>query len=298
MAAVPLLAAPLVKQLRESICARVEALGRLGVTPKLAIVDATGDAASATYARMKMRQAEKLGIATSFYGVNPFSADNRESFLELLGYLGGDDKVHGIFIERPMPEELEMSDWLSLLPPSKDVEGVHPINIGKLFLGQPNVPPDFVPTTALACLEMLKFYKVPLAGRNAVVIGRSVTVGRPLAWMLLSENATVTICHSHTSNLRLHTREADILISATGHTDLIDDSFINPRAAVIDVGTTYREDGSVCGDVQYERVVTKARMLTPHIGGLGPVTTVLLLQNAVRAAELAWERSHPDPVTD
>lgn len=287
MAAIPLLAAPIVEQINASIVERVAKLRALGIVPKLAIVDATGDPASATYAKMKMRKAAKLGIDTSFYGVNPYSEGNKDSFLDLLGELGQDPLVHGIFIERPMPEELEMSAWLDLMPPEKDVEGIHPINIGKMFLGMPQAPSEFVPTTALACVEMLKFYKVPIAGKNAVVIGRSVTVGRPLAWMLIQESATVTICHSQTTNLRLHTCEADILISATGHTNLIDDSFINPKAVVIDVGTNYAEDGTVLGDVCYDRVVRKARMLTPHIGGLGPVTTVLLLKNAVRAAELA-----------
>ena len=290
MSAIPLLAAPLVKQINANILERIANLQKRNITPKLAIVDATGDEASACYAKMKMRQAAKLGIQTSFYGINPFSADNRESFLELLGDLGRDNSVHGIFIERPMPEELELCDWLTLLPPWKDVEGIHPSNIGKLFLGVPTAPPDFVPTTALACVEMLKFYKVPLAGRYAVVIGRSTTVGRPLAWLLLQEDATVTICHSHTSNLRLHTCDADIVISATGHVDLLDETYINPKACVIDVGIDYREDGSVCGDVQFERVVRKARMLTPHVGGLGPVTTALLLRNAVRAAELSLNR--------
>ncbi|MBQ7569207.1 bifunctional methylenetetrahydrofolate dehydrogenase/methenyltetrahydrofolate cyclohydrolase, partial [bacterium] len=131
---IPLLAAPLVKQLRESIAQRTEALRSKGITPKLAIVDATGDAASASYAKMKIRQAAKLGINTSLYGISPFSDDTRESFFELLEDLGQDRRVHGIFIERPMPQELELSDWLRLLPPSKDVEGVHPINIGKLLL--------------------------------------------------------------------------------------------------------------------------------------------------------------------
>ena len=287
MAAILLLAAPLVQRLRESICARVAALRARGIAPKLAIVDATGDPASATYAKMKMRQAGKLGIDTSFYGVNPFSDDNRESFLELLGDLGQDPRVHGIFIERPMPRELELCEWLSLLPPDKDVEGIHPVNIGKMFLDLPNVPCEFKPTTALACVELLKFYNVPLQGSHAVVIGRSITVGRPLSFMLLHENATVTICHSYTSDLRQITSEADIVISATGHRDLLDDTFISSTATVIDVGTTYNEDGTVCGDVQYESVVNKAHMLTPHIGGLGPVTTALLLQNAVRAAELS-----------
>lgn len=287
MAAIPLLAAPLVQRLRGSILARVAALRARSIVPTLAIIDATGDPASATYAKMKMRQASKLGISTSFYGVNPFSDDNRESFLELLGSLGHDPRVHGIFIERPMPRELELCEWLNLLPPSKDVEGIHPANIGKMFLDLPNVPCEFKPTTALACVELLKFYGVPLQGSHTVVIGRSITVGRPLSFMLLHENATVTICHSHTSDLRRLTNEADIVISATGCRDLIDDTFISPRAVVIDVGTTYNEDGTVCGDVQHDRVANKAYMLTPHIGGLGPVTTALLLQNAVRAAELS-----------
>ena len=288
MSASLLLAAPLVNKLQESISRRAAILRRRGLIPKLAIVDATGDPASATYAKMKMRQADKLGISTSLYGLNPSSRDTRGSLLDLLRELGQDSRVHGIFIERPMPQELEMSEWLSLLPPQKDVEGVHPINIGKLFLDTPNLPAVFMPTTALACVEMLKFYKVPLAGVHAVVVGRSVTVGRPLAWMLLRENATVTICHSRTADLARHTREADVLISATGHPDLIGIEHVSSRAAVIDVGTTYKDDGSVCGDVQFDQVVSKVRMLTPHIGGLGPVTTVLLLQNAVRAAEMAY----------
>ncbi|MBQ7567782.1 bifunctional 5,10-methylene-tetrahydrofolate dehydrogenase/5,10-methylene-tetrahydrofolate cyclohydrolase, partial [bacterium] len=130
-------------------------------------------------------------------------------------------------------------------------------------------------------------YGINLDGLHAVVVGRSITVGRPLAWMLLRENATVTICHSHTADLERHTREADILISATGCTDLIGPDHVQKDAVVIDVGTSYLEDGTVCGDVQYDSVAPKVRMITPHIGGLGPVTTVRLLQNAVRAAELS-----------
>ncbi|MDO5297374.1 MAG: bifunctional 5,10-methylenetetrahydrofolate dehydrogenase/5,10-methenyltetrahydrofolate cyclohydrolase [bacterium] len=288
MSAIPLLAAPLVQRLRDNIGQRAAILRQKGCQPQLAIVDATGDAASATYAKMKLRQADKLGISASLYGIAPYSPDTRDSFLELLENLGHDPKVHGIFIERPMPEELELSDWLKLLPPHKDIEGIHPVNLGKLFLDSPTLPSVFVPTTALACLEMLKFYKVPLAGAHAVVVGRSITVGRPLAWMLLQANATVTICHSRTDGLAKHTREADILISATGCRNLISADHVKSSSVVIDVGTSYNEDGSVCGDVQYESVAAKAHMITPHIGGLGPVTTALLLHNAVRAAEMAF----------
>ena len=195
--------------------------------------------------------------------------------------------MHGVFIERPLPASLNAADWASCVPPLKDVEGEHPTNMGKLFLGLSSGPSSFVPTTALACIELLKYYNFPLEGRHAVVVGRSVTVGKPLAWLLLNANATVTICHSRTPDLGSFTRLGDIVIMATGQPRLLKGEMVRPGAIVLDVGVNYLPDGSVTGDVDFASVSEVASSLTPSTGGLGPVTTALLLQNVVKAARAA-----------
>lgn len=295
--ATTLLGGPLVRAIEERIAAQVAKLQQAGVTPSLAIVDATDDEASKRYARMKMRLASRLGIDSCLhsFSVKALDADKpsgqarceaKKSFLRLLGDLGQDPKVHGIFIERPLPPELDTLAWAARVPAKKDVEGEHPVNIGKLFLGYSTHQPNYVPTTALACLEMLKFYGISLAGKHAVIVGRSTTVGKPLAWLMLNENATVTICHSQTVDLARYTRAADVLVVAAGHPHLVEANMISPGAVILDVGVNYGPDGTICGDVNFASACQVASAITPPTGGLGPVTTALLLENVVKAAQM------------
>lgn len=269
--------------IRQRTVQLVHRLKKAGVHPKMAIVDATGDRSSAAYARIKIKKAAELGISTSFYGIDPLSKGSTSAFLELIHLLGHDNSVHSIFIERPLPTDLNTLDCASVLPPIKDIEGMHPANLGKLFLGIPGLEPAFTPTTAAACMEMLRYYRIHISGKRAVMVGRSAAVGKPLAWLLLNADATVTICHTKTANLSDITRQADILAVAVGHPKMIKGSMISPDAVILDIGTNYTADGQVVGDVDIADCI-KASAITPAVGGIGPITTALLLENAARAA--------------
>ncbi|MBQ7502505.1 bifunctional 5,10-methylenetetrahydrofolate dehydrogenase/5,10-methenyltetrahydrofolate cyclohydrolase [bacterium] len=285
MSAIELKGKPLADKIKAETGALVRELLSKSIVPNLAIIDATDDPASADYARMKMRLADALGVKARLHRLTGPQLRTKDSFLQLLEELGRDPQVHAIFIERPLPKNLDTDDWISRLPAFKDVEGEHPGNLG--YLVQSRLRPRFfcIPTTALACLEMLRYYNIDIKGKNAVIIGRSATVGKPVSWLLLEADATVTICHSKTENLSSHTQNADIIITAAGKRGLITADMVSSRCTVIDVGLTYEADGSVHGDVDYENVRRKVRALTPARGGIGPVTTALLLRNAVLAAQ-------------
>lgn len=278
MAALDLLGRPLVEALEARLAATVRELAGRGIVPTLAIVDATGDEASARFARAKIRACERLGMATRAVTLPASGAGPR--LLEALEELGADPQVHGILLESPLPLEYRPLGLADRLPPDKDVEGLHPCNLGRLFAGSPT----FVPATAGACLELLRHYGIPVAGRHAVVVGRSTVVGRPAAMLLLAEHATVTVCHSRTPDLGVHTRRADLLIVAAGRPGLVDASMVAAGAVVLDVGTNVTEAGDVVGDVDYPSVREVASALTPAKGGLGPVTTAVLLEATARAA--------------
>ncbi|HXE71382.1 MAG TPA: bifunctional 5,10-methylenetetrahydrofolate dehydrogenase/5,10-methenyltetrahydrofolate cyclohydrolase [Candidatus Nitrosotenuis sp.] len=280
LAAIIYKGAPIAERIHQRTRRLVESLAARGVRPSLAIVDATGDEAAALFARAKVRAGAQLGIRAQTLSLSP--AGCGRELIERLRDLAEDPQVHGIIIESPLPREYQTLNPYSRVPPEKDVEGLHPYNLGRLFLGSPL----FVPATAAACLEMLRFYEVPIAGRRAVVVGRSAVVGRPAALLLLAEDATVTICHSRTQNLAAHTRQADILLVAAGRPRLITASMLAPGAAVIDVGTNVGPDGQMVGDVDFEGVRLVASGVSPVRGGVGPVTTALLLWNTAEAARL------------
>jgi methylenetetrahydrofolate dehydrogenase (NADP+)/methenyltetrahydrofolate cyclohydrolase len=279
MSARLLLGAPLVQDREVSIRARVQELASRGVVPTLAIVDATGQEAAARFARAKVRMCEKLGLSARTCRL-PSSGSERE-LLETLASLSQDPEVHGILLENPMPEAYRRLDAVTRIMPAKDVEGLHPFNLGHLLLGTG----EFIPTTAAACLELLHHYEIPITGRQAVVVGRSAVVGRPVALLLLAQDATVTICHSRTKDLAYHTRQADILVVAAGHPGLVKAGMVKPGAVVLDVGMNFTDQGKALGDVEAEGNLEVASAWTPTLGGIGPVTTILLLENVVRAAE-------------
>jgi methylenetetrahydrofolate dehydrogenase (NADP+) / methenyltetrahydrofolate cyclohydrolase len=252
------------------------ALTAAGTPPRLAIVVATADESSAWYVRSIAKAAAAVGIVCDI--VSP--AATVEEIGRALRRLGEDDAVHGIILQTPLPTGVDVADLAAEIPPAKDVDGANPASLGRLAAGLPAFPP----ATAEAVLALLDHHGVALAGRHAVVVGRSTVVGKPAAHLLLDRNATVTICHSRTSDLAAITRQADVLVAAVGRPGLITPEHVTPGTVVIDVGTNPTADGGLVGDVD-PAVAEVATGLTPVPGGVGPVTTALLLQHTVHAAE-------------
>lgn len=268
------------KAVAESIYADIEARVRAristgGTTPRLATVLVGDDPASATYVRMKQKSCERVGIASSDHRL-PATATTDE-VVALVGGLNANEEVSAILVQMPMPSHVDAEAVIEAISPVKDVDGLHPFNAGRLALGEPIVKP----CTPAGIMELLGRYEVPLAGRRAVVVGRSNLVGKPVALLLLQAHATVTVCHSRTQDLGAVCREADILVSAIGKTFYIERSWVKPGAAVIDVGVS-RLDGRLAGDVG-PGVAEVAGWLTPNPGGVGPMTRAMLIANTYDA---------------
>jgi methylenetetrahydrofolate dehydrogenase (NADP+)/methenyltetrahydrofolate cyclohydrolase len=245
--------------------------------PRLVVVLCNEDPGSATYVGHKNRAAERVGIRGET--LTPPVTSRTDTLVDLVGELGADADVDAILVQLPLPAHVDQDRVLAAVPPAKDVDGFHPYSFGRLAEGAPLV----VPCTPAGCLELLRRYDVPIAGARAVVVGRSVIVGRPMALLLLNAHATVTICHSRTVDLPAVCREADILVAATGRPGMIDAGFIKPGAAVVDVGTT-RVEGRLRGDVDRASVEPVAGLLTPVPGGVGPMTIAMLMRNTVGLA--------------
>ena len=262
----------LAAKVRAQVKEQVAALGELG----LATVLVGDDPASQIYIRLKHKAAEEVGIRPID---RRLPADTPgEDVLELVAELNEDDEVDGILVQTPLPGQIDEGRVMRALDPMKDVDGLHPFNAGQLFLGRQTL----VGATPVGIMQLLDEYRIPVAGARAVVVGRSLIVGRPVAMLLLHQNATVTICHSRTEELAGHTRDADILVAAVGIPGLITAEMVKPGAAVIDVGITRTEEG-LLGDVD-PGVAEIAAFLTPVPGGVGPMTIAALLGNTVRAA--------------
>ena len=251
---------------------------RTGVTPGLAVVLVGDDPASALYVRNKKRAAASVGIASPDY---MYPGLGQKQLLEVVDQLNADRSVHGILIQLPLPQGLDEDEAVMRVSPDKDVDGLHPLNLGRLLAGAPNV----LPCTPAGCLEILDHYGAKLEGLEAVVVGRSRLVGKPLAHLLLGRHATVTICHTRTRDLAAHTRRADVLCVAAGRPRMITGDMVKPGAWVIDVGTNRLETGQLVGDVDFASVVTRAHAITPVPGGVGPMTIAMLLKNTLSAAE-------------
>jgi methylenetetrahydrofolate dehydrogenase (NADP+) / methenyltetrahydrofolate cyclohydrolase len=265
----------LAADLRARTTESAAALTAAGTPPRLAIVVATADESSAWYVRSIAKAAAAVGIVCDI--VSP--AATVEEIGTALRRLGEDDAVHGIILQTPLPTGVDAADLAGAIPPAKDIDGANPASLGRLAASLPAFPP----ATAEAVLALLDHHGVALAGRHAVVVGRSTVVGKPAAHLLLDRHATVTICHSRTSDLPAITRQADVLVAAVGRTGLITPEHVAPGTVVIDVGTNPTADGGLVGDV--DPAVAEKAALTPVPGGVGPVTTALLLQHTVRAAE-------------
>jgi methylenetetrahydrofolate dehydrogenase (NADP+)/methenyltetrahydrofolate cyclohydrolase len=277
-------------QIQEEIKAGVEAMQAThNYTPGLATVLVGEDPASATYVRMKQKRCAEVGIRS--IGHNLPADTPQEDLLKLVADLNADPDVNGILVQLPLPDHIDEEMILNAIDLTKDVDGFHPVNIGRLAMKGRD--PLFIPCTPYGVITLLERSGVQISGAEAVVLGRSNIVGLPVAMLLQKKNATVTVCHSRTQDLAAHTREADILIAAIGRTEMVTGDMIKPGAAVIDVGINQKEDSTkkrgyrLVGDVEYESAKEVAGAITPVPGGVGPMTIAMLLKNTLRAAELA-----------
>jgi methylenetetrahydrofolate dehydrogenase (NADP+)/methenyltetrahydrofolate cyclohydrolase len=279
MAAIVIDGVAIAKLIRTELKQHVQALRTRGIQPGLAVVLLGENQASQLYTRAKVGACRDVGVYSE---VHQLPADSDESAaLDLIRRLNRDPRIHGILVQLPLPPQLDDGRILEEVSADKDVDGFHVHNMGKLLAGASVYPP----CTPYGVVKLLDAAGIPIAGRDAVVVGRSVIVGKPMALMLLERGATVTFCHSQTRDLASHTQRADILVTAVGRPGLISAAMIKPGAAVIDVGINRLPSGKVAGDVDFESVKTKAAYITPVPGGVGPMTVTMLIANTVHAAE-------------
>ena len=257
------------------------AIGSEGLTPGLATVLVGDDPASAVYVRMKREDCAQVGIESFHH--EPAADVSRDDLAALIADLNSDPRVHGILLQLPLPDHLDDAEMTALIDPAKDVDGLTPTNAGLLMHGREAL----VACTPMGVMELLAHAGVELSGANAVVVGRSQLVGKPLAQLLLAANATVTHCHSRTRDLAAECRRADVIVAAAGRRDLITADMVGEGAVVIDVGTNRTDEGTLTGDVDYEAVSQVAGAITPVPGGVGPMTRAMLLENTLKAARRA-----------
>jgi methylenetetrahydrofolate dehydrogenase (NADP+)/methenyltetrahydrofolate cyclohydrolase len=270
----------LAAELRLDIVRRSEALRARDIHPHLVVAIAGDGAASKTYVKSLVREGERTGIAVTVDAVDAAAGTN--DVRALLERLGGDPSVHGIILQQPLPAHLDIRSIAGAMPPDKDVDAASPLNLGRLAFSDGT---EFIPATPAAVMALLeRSSRWPLNGVRACMVGRSSVVGLPVSLLMLRANATVTIAHGHTADLLRHTRDAEVLVVATGIPGLIRAGMVMPGATVIDVGTNY-VDGKLVGDVAYAEVAEVAGEITPVPGGVGPVTNVTLMRNVVLAAE-------------
>ncbi len=265
--------------LDETMAQRVSDLKKKGVTPGLAVILVGDNSASAVYVRNKKRRAEKLGI--NFQLIHFEDTVSEQELLEKIDELNNDQTVDGFIVQLPVPDHIDEDKVIEAIDPHKDVDGFTPISVGNLWIGTPLTKP----ATASGILMMLDHYGVDLDGKNVVIVGRSNIVGKPTAALMLDRNATVTITHSHTKNLKEITSKADVLVVAIGKAKFITQDYVKDQAIVIDVGMDRDENGKLCGDVDFEDVKNKAAMMTPVPGGVGPMTITALVDQVIELAE-------------
>ena len=268
---------------REKLKEDVARLTEQGMQPGLAVVIVGDDQASRVYVNNKKKACQQLGIYSVEYAL-PGEA-TEEALVELVNRLNNRSQIHGILVQLPLPRHIREKVVLEAIDPRKDVDAFHPQNVGRIMIGDYR----FFPCTPAGILELIRSTGVPVEGKECVVIGRSNIVGKPMAMLMLHQNATVTICHSRTKDLAEVARRADILIVAIGKAKFVGADMVKPGALVIDVGMDRDENGKLCGDVDYEAVEPVAGYITPVPGGVGPMTISMLMKNTVTAAEMALE---------
>ncbi|WP_283124829.1 bifunctional methylenetetrahydrofolate dehydrogenase/methenyltetrahydrofolate cyclohydrolase FolD [Angelakisella massiliensis] len=268
---------------REKLKEDVARLTEQGMQPGLAVVIVGDDQASRVYVNNKKKACQQLGIYSEEYALPGETTE--EELLELVNRLNNRSQIHGILVQLPLPRHIREKVVLEAIDPRKDVDAFHPQNVGRIMIGDYR----FLPCTPAGILELIRSTGVPVEGKECVVIGRSNIVGKPMAMLMLHQNATVTICHSRTKDLAEVARRADILIVAIGKAKFVGADMVKPGALVIDVGMDRDENGKLCGDVDYEAVEPVAGYITPVPGGVGPMTISMLMKNTVTAAEMALE---------
>lgn len=267
------------KKIRKELKKEVEELKTKEITPKLAVIMVGDNSASQVYVRNKSKACEKAGIE-----FEEFLFDNdttEEKLLDTIDMLNKDESVHGILLQSPVPKHINIQRAFEKISPKKDVDGFNAVNVGKLSIGQD----AFISCTPYGIIKMLEEYNIETEGKHTVILGRSNIVGKPMIQCMLNKNATVTVCHSRTKNIAEITRNADILIAAIGKPKFVTEDMVKDDVVVIDVGINRMEDGTLCGDVDFENVSKKASYITPVPGGVGPMTIAMLIYNVVKAAK-------------
>ena len=266
-------------KLKEQMKQRIAQLKQQGINPKLVVVRVGDNSASQVYVRNKHKSCGEVGIESEV--ITMPEQTTQQELLEVVERLNQDETVDGILVQLPLPKQIDEKTVLRSILPEKDVDGFHPVNVGLLSIGDE----CFAPATPSGIIAMFQEYGIDIAGKNCVVIGRSNIVGKPMAALLLKNNATVTICHSKTEDLASYTRRADVVIVATGRRHTLTAEMVKEGAVVVDVGMNRNEQGKLCGDVDYEEVKEKASFITPVPGGVGPMTITELLENTIQAAQ-------------
>jgi len=269
------------QQLRADVASRVAALVHRGVRPGLAVILVGEDPASQVYVRNKVKGCQDAGLHSVFEKYD--AALTQAELLARIDALNRDPSIHGILVQMPLPKHIDPHTVIETIATAKDVDGYSTLSAGELLTGSPG----FNPCTPYGCMKLIASTGISLRGKHAVVIGRSNTVGKPMALMLLQENATVTICHSATTNLKQYTLQADVVVAAVGRRNVLTAEMVKPGAVVIDVGMNRNDEGKLCGDVDFAGVQKVAGFITPVPGGVGPMTITMLLVNTLEAAERA-----------
>ena len=269
----------LAKEIRENLKIKCEELKERGIEPKLAVILVGNDKPSQIYVKNKSKACEEIGIKFEEYLLD--ENITQKELINLIEKLNKDNTIHGILLQSPIPEQLDINEAFRKILPEKDVDGFNPVNVGKLVLNQDT----FVSCTPYGIMKMFEAYNIDLTGKNVTIIGRSNIVGKPLIQCCLNKNATVTICHSKTKELKEHTKKADILIVAIGKSKFITEDMVKKDAIVIDVGINRDENGKLTGDVDFENVEKKASFITPVPGGVGPMTIAMLMNNVLKATK-------------
>lgn len=269
----------LAARVKERVAAGVAQLKEKGIEPCLAVIMVGENPASQVYVKGKVKDCAECGIKS--LEIHLPAETTQEGLLQKLAELADDASVHGLLVQLPLPAHIDEKTVIEAIPPQKDVDGFTAVNVGRMMIGEE----CFLPCTPAGCMEMIRSTGVSISGKNAVVIGRSNIVGKPAAMLLLRENATVTICHSRTENLKQVCANADILVAAVGRAGFVTGDMVKPGAVVIDVGINRNAQGKLCGDVDYDAAAEKAGYITPVPGGVGLMTRAMLMQNTLQAAQ-------------
>ena len=269
----------LAKKTRQNLKIDCDNLKAKGIIPKLAVIMVGDNPASKVYVKNKSKACEEVGIEYEEFLLD--ESTTQKELIELINKLNERKDVTGILLQSPIPNHLDINEAFRTISPNKDVDGFHPVNVGKLTLGQDT----FVSCTPYGVIKMFEEYNIDLEGKNLVIIGRSNIVGKPLIQCCLNKNATVTVCHSRTKDIAEHTKRADIVIVAIGKAKFLKADMVKDGAVIIDVGINRGEDGKLCGDVDFENVSKKASYITPVPGGVGPMTIAMLMNNVIKAAK-------------